>query len=111
MHRSRRRDAAISRCSTSELAEGSNERASRICEPADEIVEAVRSDRQAAHDKAGSGNYSLIHNAGLAPGQQSDWRWCNKCQGLFFGGNPNPVCPAGGGHVKVGSGNYSLIHR
>ena len=42
---------------------------------------------------------------------QSDWRWCNKCQGLFFGGDPNPKCPAGGGHVKVGSGNYSLGHN
>jgi len=42
---------------------------------------------------------------------QSNWRWCNKCQGLFFGGNPNPKCPAGGAHDKTGSGNYSLIHR
>ncbi len=42
---------------------------------------------------------------------QSNWRWCNKCQGLFFGGNPNPVCPAGGPHNNAGSGNYSLIHR
>jgi hypothetical protein len=42
---------------------------------------------------------------------QSNWRWCNKCQGLFFGGNPNPKCPAGGAHNKTGSGNYSLFHR
>ena len=20
---------------------------------------------------------------------QANWRWCNKCQGLFFAGNPN----------------------
>ncbi|MBL8041002.1 MAG: matrilysin family metalloendoprotease [Chthonomonas sp.] len=42
---------------------------------------------------------------------QSNWRWCNKCQGLFFGGNPNPKCPAGGEHDKTGSGNYSLLHN
>jgi hypothetical protein len=59
----------------------------------------------------GSGNYSLLHEAAVASGQQSNWRWCNKCQGLFFGGNAGSVCPAGGPHSKVGSGNYSLIHR
>ncbi|MGW6425522.1 hypothetical protein ACWF82_22870, partial [Nocardia sp. NPDC055053] len=64
-----------------------------------------------AHDKTGSGNYSLWHNAGGSPSQQSDWRWCNKCQGLFFGGRPNPKCPAGGAHDKTGSGNYSLYHQ
>ena len=42
---------------------------------------------------------------------QSNWRWCHKCQGLFFGGNPGPVCPAGGTHDKTGSGNYSLLHN
>jgi hypothetical protein len=42
---------------------------------------------------------------------QSNWRWCHKCQGLFFGGNPGPVCPKGGAHDKTGSGNYSLLHN
>jgi hypothetical protein len=42
---------------------------------------------------------------------QSDWRWCNKCQGLFFGGNPGPKCPAGGAHDKAGSSNYLLRHN
>jgi hypothetical protein len=40
---------------------------------------------------------------------QSNWRWCRKCQGLFFFGNPtNGVCPTGGSHDVVGSGNYVL---
>ena len=39
---------------------------------------------------------------------QPNWRWCHKCQGLFFAGNPGPVCAAGGAHENVGSGNYSL---
>ncbi len=63
------------------------------------------------HSRSPSGDYSLLHNAGVAPGQQSEWRWCNKCQGLFFGGGAGSVCPVGGAHNKVGSGNYSLIHR
>ncbi len=42
---------------------------------------------------------------------QSSWRWCHKCQGLFFAGNPTSgACPAGGGHDYAGSGDYSLSH-
>jgi len=73
----------------------------------------------AAPSQSGSGNYSLPHNVpnGYAfpadvPGPpsalQPDWRWCHKCQGLYFAGNPGAVCPAGGPHENVGSGNYSL---
>jgi len=44
-----------------------------------------------------------------AQGVQSNWRWCNKCQGLFFAGNGGQgVCPKGGGHSAAGSGNYKL---
>ena len=42
---------------------------------------------------------------------QSDWRWCNECQGLFFAGsNKAGVCPAaaGGAHNDTGSLNYAL---
>ena len=40
---------------------------------------------------------------------QSNWRWCNKCQGMSFGGNPTQgVCPAGGVHNHSGSGDYNL---
>jgi hypothetical protein len=42
------------------------------------------------------------------PGQPN-WRWCSKCQGLFYAGLSGSVCPAGGsGHSSVASGNYSL---
>jgi hypothetical protein len=40
---------------------------------------------------------------------QNDWRWCERCQGLWFGDNSTSgVCPAGGGHSEIGSGNYTL---
>jgi hypothetical protein len=69
--------------------------------------------------QSGSGNYSLPHNVPSGyvlpedvPGPpvtlQPNWRWCHKCQGLYFAGNPGPVCPAGGPHENIGSGNYSL---
>jgi hypothetical protein len=40
---------------------------------------------------------------------QSDWMWCNKCQGLTFAGNPSlGPCPAGGNHNHTGSVNYHI---
>lgn len=45
----------------------------------------------------------------MAWGTQRNWRWCSKCQGMWFGGNPAGPCPAGGNHIKTGSGNYSLV--
>jgi hypothetical protein len=42
---------------------------------------------------------------------QSNWRWCNRCQGLAYGGNvATSRCPAGGRHNHSGSGNYILAH-
>jgi len=43
--------------------------------------------------------------------QQTNWRWCHKCQGLYFAGNPGSHCPAGGAHDHTGSGNYSLVEN
>ena len=40
---------------------------------------------------------------------QSGWRWCEKCQGLFFSGNPDQgACPAGGRHDASRSGAYLM---
>ena len=61
-----------------------------------------------AHTKSGSGNYIVAHNSPSTPGEQN-WRWCSKCQGLFFGGNAGSKCAAGGAHTKSGSGNYTLV--
>ncbi len=41
---------------------------------------------------------------------QNGWRWCRKCQGLFYAPNGNGRCPAGGGHNASGSGNYALLY-
>ena len=43
--------------------------------------------------------------------EQSNWRWCHKCQGLFFAGNPGSRCPTGGAHDATGSGNYNLVQN
>jgi Dual-action HEIGH metallo-peptidase len=42
---------------------------------------------------------------------QGNWRWCDKCQGMFFAGNGSSVCPAGGTHEAGVSFNYRLLHE
>jgi hypothetical protein len=45
----------------------------------------------------------------LAAALQAGWRWCQKCQGLFFAEAGSPgVCPAGGPHTQEGSGAYAI---
>jgi CubicO group peptidase (beta-lactamase class C family) len=53
----------------------------------------------------------LFPSFGMAPlpTTQADWRWCKKCQGMFYGpGSPNH-CPAGGAHDGQSSANYRLM--
>lgn len=66
------------------------------------------------HVHAGSWNYALVHDEFFAVGQkiQGDWRWCPKCQGLYFaGGLTQGICPAGGAHEHTDSGNYQLVEN
>jgi hypothetical protein len=48
-----------------------------------------------------------------AAARQPDWRWCNRCHGLFYGPSaPQSRCPAGGPHAgpsETGSWNYSVL--
>ena len=68
------------------------------------------------HVNTGSFNYALDFGGdGTAPpqGAQPGWRWCSKCQGLFYGGLGSArmgVCPAGGTHVNTASYNYFLFY-
>ena len=66
----------------------------------------------AVHDPFGSADYVLEQNAQFVPlRKQAGWRWCRKCQGLFFGENlTNGRCPAGGAHDPKQSGDYNLLH-
>jgi hypothetical protein len=55
---------------------------------------------QVAHTAMGF-NFVLPHDAPIAG--QPDWRFCNKCDAMFYNGDANKgVCPAGGGHVAEG---------
>lgn len=58
------------------------------------------------HDATGSGRYTLHTQWHPAPGHNQDhWRWCGKCQGLFFAGGGG--CVDGESHVLAGS-EYAL---
>jgi hypothetical protein len=62
--------------------------------------------------QSGGWDYHLPHDASTSSPEQADWRWCNKCQGLFYrGGVADSHCPAGGRHAPVaesGSWDYQL---
>ena len=47
----------------------------------------------------------------LADSVQADWRFCEKCQSMFFDGYPTKgICPAGGAHKAEGY-NFVLAHK
>ena len=58
------------------------------------------------HTFSGSGSYTLGQSI---PGDQDQWRWCNKCQCLAFDGYS--ICTSGGAHTHVGSLNYKLTNN
>jgi hypothetical protein len=67
----------------------------------------------AAPAQSGSAEYGVALNIGAAANHQPDWRWCSKCQGLFYAGLAPSPCPAGGTHAapaESGSANYSLAY-
>lgn len=51
---------------------------------------------------------ALLTAAPAFAATQVGWRWCSKCQGLFFQPNGGGLCPAGGGHDGSSSSRYAL---
>jgi hypothetical protein len=53
--------------------------------------------------------WQLTGTAGAAT--QPGWRWCHKCQGMFYAraGAVYGVCPAGAAHSDAGSGHYFAV--
>ena len=82
-----------------------------------QMVQYVAATGNVYHVDGGSSrqmtNFPLaINDFGLpAPALgQNNWRWCHKCQGLYFSGGANQGhCPAGAAHDHTGSGDYMLM--
>lgn len=54
--------------------------------------------------------FQLVYALPPGPSQQDNWRFCDKCCGLFFlPHNADAVCPAGGNH-HANSSSYVLDH-
>jgi hypothetical protein len=60
---------------------------------------------------AGAFDYHLSYGISGIDGTQGDWRWCSKCQGLFYGGGvATSRCPAGGRHAPPAvSGSFDYV--
>ncbi len=63
------------------------------------------------HRRLGADDVTRIQSLYGPPSHQFGWRWCAKCQGLWYGGHASSLCAAGGGHTKANSGLYSLAHN
>lgn len=60
------------------------------------------------HDPSQSGHYVMEFGEGGSDAQ-GGWRFCKKCFGMFYSGNPDQGhCPAGGKHDNSKSGPYML---
>ena len=66
-----------------------------------------------SHVNSGSFNYAIDRGGDGTPppaGAQPYWRWCSKCQGMFYGKSNGGACPASGPHAFGRSYNYFLFH-
>lgn len=55
------------------------------------------------HVSDGSSDYVLPHDVPGTPTAQTQWRFCDKCHGMFYDGYADKGrCPAGGGHRAQG---------
>lgn len=71
----------------------------------------IRTERGRALIRVSTWGRGVFEWGDIVPAQR-DWRWCRKCQGLFFHGNlSSGTCPAGGAHDGRASGDYSLMHN
>ena len=59
------------------------------------------------HEKTKSGSYRLLDfSANFSKaGGQGNWRWCHKCEGLFYAGNPFGVSKIGAGVISLNKMN------
>lgn len=64
-----------------------------------------------AHDYENTTGFSLEMHSGKpsSVGYHNMWRWCQKCESLFYGGDTKMGgCPKGGSHDASKSNYYSI---
>jgi hypothetical protein len=75
----------------------------------EEDIRGVCPGRRGGHEPEPSGfEFQLRYGVAPEPSQQDNWRFCDKCYGLFFlPHNADGICPASGSHHAY-SDNYVL---
>jgi hypothetical protein len=65
--------------------------------------------RRGGHEAAAqSPEFQLVYGRPPGPSRQDNWRFCDKCHGLFYmPRNADAVCPGGGNH-HAASESYVL---
>src|SRR5260370_9889364 len=54
--------------------------------------------------------YWLIYPTPVSTQTQQNWRWCSRCNGLYWAGSSTTgVCPGGGAHGPKTGSNYKLV--
>lgn len=68
--------------------------------------------RQGGHvAEQGGLPFQIVLGVTPGPSQQDNWRFCDKCYGMFFlPSNADALCPAGGSHHAL-TENYVLDHQ
>lgn len=85
--------------------EGDNPLMARVITP--DRIYSVEYRRPVGWDVGIGGEAVLIHEQrSLYTAGQGGWRWCDRCQGLFYAGVA--LCPAGSTHDHSGSAEYVL---
>ena len=51
----------------------------------------------------------LSHDIPIRTGTQDNWRFCNKCNSLYFNGYSGGKCPAGGPHARQPDIDYNFV--
>jgi hypothetical protein len=77
-----------------------------------EETKGVCPGRRGGHVAEAEGQrFQLVYGVPPGPSQQDNWRFCDKCYGMFFlPQNADAVCPAGGNH-HARSDSYVLDYQ
>jgi hypothetical protein len=59
--------------------------------------------------RSSSSDYAIDMDDPSFSGQHG-WKFCGKCNGLFWGSSPGGACPAHGAHQQGGSSDYALMN-
>jgi hypothetical protein len=74
------------------------------------FAQAIATNHYSDRPEPAGFEFALPYGGSPTQNAQDNWRFCRKCQAMFFNGYPNKgACPAGGTHKAAGY-NFVLPH-